>query len=124
MDEYREAHRLIDAHEAERQASMQEKTCICAYHAEDRGGGYTEVVPEYEPSCPVHSEHLFDPRTGMWVLRETEYAVRYPTGEISRCRDLEQAQSEHALFDRLEQSAPILSHETTPWVEHKEDPSV
>lgn len=41
--------------------------CQCIPHWQDAGGGYTEYVPEYEPSCPEHSEHLWNPRTGQWV---------------------------------------------------------
>lgn len=43
--------------------------CRCIPHWQDAGGGYTEFVLEYEPSCPEHSDHLYDPRTGEWVLR-------------------------------------------------------
>jgi hypothetical protein len=24
---------------------------------------------EYDPACPVHSVHLYDPRAGMWIER-------------------------------------------------------
>lgn len=30
--------------------------CICSFESEDRGGGYSELVQEYEPACPVHGE--------------------------------------------------------------------
>lgn len=53
--------------------------CRCIPHWQDAGGGYTEYVPEYEPSCPEHSEHLWNPRTGEWVLRE-----RSVTDEMDR----------------------------------------
>ncbi|WP_029292241.1 hypothetical protein [Cellulomonas sp. HZM] len=43
--------------------------CCCIWHDQDAGGGYTETVVEYEPACPEHSEHLYDPRTGTWVLQ-------------------------------------------------------
>lgn len=43
--------------------------CVCSFYSEDRGGGYSELVQEYEPACPVHSDHLYDPRTGVWILR-------------------------------------------------------
>lgn len=46
-----------------------EDGCVCSWESEDRGGGDSELVAEYEPACPVHSEHLYDPRTGVWVLR-------------------------------------------------------
>lgn len=40
--------------------------CCCAWYSEDRGGGYFETIQEYDPACPEHSEHVYDPRTGMW----------------------------------------------------------
>ena len=43
--------------------------CACTPHAQDAGGGYTEYLLEYEPACPEHSEHLWDPKQGVWVLR-------------------------------------------------------
>lgn len=46
-----------------------EDGCVCSWESEDRGGGYSELVAEYEPACPVHSEHLWDPRQGMWIDR-------------------------------------------------------
>lgn len=46
--------------------------CVCGWHTQDAGGGYSETVPEYEPACPVHSEHVWDPRQGMWVSRDEE----------------------------------------------------
>lgn len=49
--------------------------CTCPWTVEDFGGGVTATVPEYEPSCPVHSMHLFDPRTGAWVLRAAPAVV-------------------------------------------------
>lgn len=44
-----------------------EDGCACTYHP----GNYPIEPPdvEYEPACPVHSEHLYDPRAGMWVRR-------------------------------------------------------
>lgn len=43
--------------------------CVCAFDSEDRGGGHFELVQECEPACPVHSEHVYDPVLGMWMLR-------------------------------------------------------
>ena len=43
--------------------------CVCTAHSESRGGVYSEIVWEYEPACPEHSEHLYDPKIGVWVLR-------------------------------------------------------
>jgi hypothetical protein len=44
--------------------------CVCTPHDQDAGGGYVEHLLEYDPACPEHSEHLYDPRTGVWVLRK------------------------------------------------------
>lgn len=44
--------------------------CVCSFESEDRGGGHSELVQEYEPACPEHSEHVYDPVLGMWVLRD------------------------------------------------------
>lgn len=41
--------------------------CTCTWHSEDRSGGHFETVPEYDPACPEHSTHLYDPRQGMWI---------------------------------------------------------
>lgn len=30
--------------------------CTCTPYWQDAGGGYTEYVPEWEPTCPVHGE--------------------------------------------------------------------
>lgn len=50
--------------------------CACSFDSEDRGGGYSELVQEYEPACPEHSEHLYDPVLGVWVLRDQVSATR------------------------------------------------
>ena len=44
--------------------------CACTPHSQDAGGGYVEHLLEYEPACPIHSVHLYDPESGEWVLRE------------------------------------------------------
>ena len=43
--------------------------CACTPHEQSAGGVYTEYLLEYEPACPEHSEHLWDPTQGAWVLR-------------------------------------------------------
>lgn len=43
--------------------------CVCTMHGQNAGGGYMEYVLEYEPACPEHSVHLYDPRLGVWVHR-------------------------------------------------------
>lgn len=49
--------------------------CQCTGHSQDYGG-YVEFLTEYEPSCPEHSEHVWNPRTGMW-----EHAVDLAEGD-------------------------------------------
>lgn len=40
--------------------------CQCTWSP----AGFNQPVEvEYEPSCPEHSEHVYDPRTGAWELR-------------------------------------------------------
>jgi len=46
--------------------------CQCTPIWQDAGGGHTELLAEYEPSCPEHSEHVWDPRTGRWELRSED----------------------------------------------------
>src|SRR5690625_2422769 len=40
--------------------------CQCTGYSQDAGGGYFEHIDEYEPACPEHSEHVYNPRTGTW----------------------------------------------------------
>lgn len=52
--------------------------CCCTWHAQDAGGGHTEYLMEYEPACPEHSEHVYNPRTGIWERAEEsnwEYGI-------------------------------------------------
>lgn len=44
--------------------------CCCTWHSQDAGGGHTECLMEYEPACPEHSEHVYNPRTGIWERAE------------------------------------------------------
>lgn len=64
--------RWLAQHDAEVARPLPDPTgpCACSFDSEDRGGGHFELVQEYEPACPVHSEHLYDPVLGMWVLRD------------------------------------------------------
>ena len=36
--------------------------CACVSHLEAHG----ETTMEYNPACPEHSEHVYNPRTGVW----------------------------------------------------------
>lgn len=40
--------------------------CQCSWHTQDAGGGHFETIQEYEPSCPEHSEHVYNPKAGVW----------------------------------------------------------
>lgn len=46
--------------------------CLCTGHCQDYGG-YVEHLLQYEPACPEHSEHVWNPRTGIW-----EHASTHP----------------------------------------------
>ena len=46
--------------------------CSCTWHSQDAGGGHTEHLLEYDPACPEHSKHVYNPRTGIWELAARE----------------------------------------------------
>lgn len=54
--------------------------CVCTWHEQSADCGYSELVYEYEPACPEHSTHLYDPRAGMWIDD--------PRRALDRVRDL------------------------------------
>lgn len=58
--------------------------CLCHYHATPLGQP-DEV--EYEPTCPVHSEHLFDPRKGMWIFADPELNAAWEESAASVTTD-------------------------------------
>lgn len=48
--------------------------CSCTWHVER--DPYEPHIParyeqEYDPACPEHSKHLYEPRQGEWVLRSS-----------------------------------------------------
>lgn len=45
--------------------------CSCSPAPQNAGGGYIEYLLEYEPDCPEHSEHVYDPRAGKWIFRDS-----------------------------------------------------
>lgn len=49
--------------------------CCCIPHTQDAGGGYTEHLLEMHPACPEHSDALYDPRAGVWILRDPGHDV-------------------------------------------------
>ena len=46
--------------------------CCCVLHVQDAGGGHFERLLEMHPACPEHSDALYDPRSGVWILREDQ----------------------------------------------------
>jgi hypothetical protein len=65
--------------------------CACTARTQNAGGGYYEHLLEYEPACPEHSEHIWNPRTGMWeLLAEHDRQVKanaWDEGRESVARD-------------------------------------
>ncbi|MEG2887222.1 MAG: hypothetical protein RR853_08865 [Aurantimicrobium sp.] len=57
------------------------KVCTCIPHIEPHG----ERILEYEPSCQIHSHHLYDPRSGVWILTQREHQPKIVEGEIEVC---------------------------------------
>lgn len=45
------------------------KGCCCVDRSQDHGEGRIEYLAEYNPACPEHSDHVYDPRTGTWIHR-------------------------------------------------------
>ena len=49
--------------------------CVCTWHP-----GTPGIEPdtlEYEPACPVHSEHVYNPRTQTWEFAEADDNLRW-----------------------------------------------
>lgn len=48
--------------------------CSCGPWEQGAGGGHIERLLEYDPSCPVHSYHVYNPRAGIWEqVEETHW---------------------------------------------------
>jgi hypothetical protein len=58
------------------------KVCLCPPPYQEPHG---EWMAEYEPSCPLHSHHLYDPRSGVWILTDREHQLKIVEGEIEVC---------------------------------------
>lgn len=103
--------------------------CCCTWHSQDAGGGYTEYLMEYEPACPEHSTHVYNPRTGVWEHAERgETEWEYATGAESRdkpgtywvedkARSREQAESWLAEYREMGTfaNALLLRRRKSPW---------
>lgn len=61
------------------------KVCTCTPHDQDAGGGYVEHLLEYDPACALHSYHLYDPKSGTWILRQAPHTMVLVEGEIEVC---------------------------------------
>jgi hypothetical protein len=87
--------------------------CSCTGYSEDRGGGCFEYMVEYDPACPTHSEHVWNPRTQTWELPgRTEAAVkaealRQAADELTPVYAIEGAAASHlrAIADRYDAEA-------------------
>jgi hypothetical protein len=58
--------------------------CACHTHAQDAGAGFTEYTVEYEPACPIHSTHVYNPRTGQWRSLPDQVALAKAIGDGQR----------------------------------------
>ncbi|KTS90696.1 hypothetical protein NS183_07915 [Microbacterium testaceum] len=56
--------------------------CSCEPFDQDAGGGYVERLAEYEPDCPEHSHHLYDPREGAWIIDPRGKVERSDAGSL------------------------------------------
>jgi hypothetical protein len=57
--------------------------CTCIPHDQYAGGGHTERLVEYDPACPVHSEHVYNPRTGVWQFADPAKNARWEADRAS-----------------------------------------
>ena len=102
--------------------------CCCTWHSQYAGGGHTEYLMEYEPACPEHSEHVYNPRTGIWEHPtepewETEYGVR---GDVDSPMSSREA-AEHAI-ERMAKAPrgyrltrSLVERRVSPWVPVKQE---
>ena len=59
--------------------------CLCEPYWEFMGGATPDrLMLEYEPSCPIHSMHLYDPRQDIWVLPEGPDVLDQAADEFSK----------------------------------------
>lgn len=66
--------------------------CTCIEHEQDAGGGHAEYLTEYDPTCPEHSEHVYNPRTGVWERVTKESSALAPnTPNTTDTPDAEEA---------------------------------
>lgn len=73
--------------------------CTCDWTSEDRGGGYFELVADYDPACPQHSVHVWSPRTQMWE-RTAQPTAQPSVEDVARALADE---SDDGCFDRIDE---------------------
>lgn len=62
--------------------------CACTPYSQDAGGGYFEHPLEYEPACPIHSAHVYDPIKGEWIDRGTaDYGAEVSSRPVPDAED-------------------------------------
>lgn len=99
--------------------------CACRAYSEDHGAGYVELIVEYDPACPEHSEHVYNPRTGIWEqlepqrvqpIREELARAIDPSAWVSefgpnKAASLERADTVLTLLDGRPTVAEVREHE-------------
>ena len=57
------------------------KVCTCTPYTEPHG----EFMLDYEPSCQVHSYHVYNPRDSTWHIAQHPHLMKLVEGEIEVC---------------------------------------
>ncbi|WNO27847.1 hypothetical protein SEA_HUWBERT_98 [Microbacterium phage Huwbert] len=57
------------------------QVCLCTPYTEAHG----EMTLEYNPDCPVHSYHVWNPRRMAWYVSQHPHRVKVVEGEIEVC---------------------------------------
>lgn len=57
------------------------KVCTCTPHTEPHG----EFMLDYEPSCQIHSYHVYNPRDNTWHITQHPHRLKRVEGEIEVC---------------------------------------
>lgn len=74
--------------------------CLCEPYDNYAGGPYVESMLEYNPECPVHSHHLYDPRQGIWVMAKRPHQMKRVEGEIEVCDTCININGEYVAWDQ------------------------
>ena len=89
--------------------------CTCIPFDQDAGEGYVEHLLEYDPACPEHSTHVYDPRTGTWIGRDkpvesTEDMVEWAAQVIRR------------IYGERADNSSVVARFALPLAPRKEEP--